>query len=139
MTKMKKTIAGIAALGSLALGAAVFAQAQSGSAPQVQSAPAKAEPTGGPDTDNIQSGDQTTPDQGQSASAQSESTGGPDTDTVQSGDQTTPDQPGAASGNEQQSSEGPDQAGAESPDQSDGPGGNADPAGNVDNQFEGQQ
>jgi hypothetical protein len=121
MTKLKKTIAAIAALGSLALGGAVLAQAQSGSAPQVQSAPAKVK----------------------SAPAKAEPTGGPDTDTVQSGDQTTPDQPGAASGSEQQSSEGPDQpgseSGGESADQSDGPGGHADPAGNVDNQFEGQQ
>ena len=126
MTKMKKTIAGIAALAALALGGAVFAQAQGGSQPQVQAS----QGTG-------------------------ESVNGPDGDTIQSGDQTTPDQPGAASGNEQQSADGPDQGaadasdqggtdapdqtGSESGSQSDGPGGHADPAGNVDNQFEGQQ
>jgi len=118
MNKMKKTIAGIAALAALALGGAVFAQAQGGSQPQVQS-----------------------------SQAAGESASGPDGDTIQSGDQTTPDQPGAAGGSQQQSTDGADQgaadatdqSGSESGDQSDGPGGHADPAGNVDNQFEGQQ
>jgi hypothetical protein len=113
MTKrIKKTIAAVAALGALALGGAVFAQAQSGqsaNAPSVQSA--------------------------------SESVTAPDTDNIQSGDQTTPDQPGAASGSEQQSAEGSEQPGAESAPESDGPGGHADEPGNpnANYEFQGEQ
>jgi len=57
---------------------------------------------------------------------------GPDTDAVQQGDQTTPDQPGAAEH---------EKAGAEQErtTEADGPGGHADPAGNVDHQFEGEE
>jgi cytoskeletal protein RodZ len=151
MTKrIKKTIAAVAALGALALGGAVFAQAQSGqsaSAPSVQSA---SESVTAPDTDNIQSGDQTTPDQaGTASSGASESVTALDTDNIQSGDQTTPDQAGTASGAEGQSAESPEQPGAESPEQpgaesapeSDGPGGHADEPGNpnANNEFQGEQ
>jgi hypothetical protein len=56
-----------------------------------------------------------------------------DPDTTQSGDQTTPDTgteaPGTESSETASSETGP----------SDGPGGHADPAGNVDYQFEGVQ
>jgi cytoskeletal protein RodZ len=113
MTKrIKKTIAAVAALGALALGGAVFAQAQPGqsaSAPSVQSA--------------------------------SESVTSPDTDSIQSGDQTTPDPAGTASGSEQRSAESPEQPGAESAPESDGPGGHADEPGNpnANNEFQGQQ
>jgi cytoskeletal protein RodZ len=117
MTKrIKKTIAAVAALGALALGGAVFAQAQSGqgtAAPPVQSA--------------------------------SESVTSPDTDSIQSGDQTTPDQPGtasasASSASEPQSSES-EQPGVESPSSNDGPGGHADEPGNANAnyEFQGQQ
>jgi hypothetical protein len=49
--RLKKVLAGVAALAALALGGAVFANAQSGSSEPV-----------GPDTDNIQQGDQSAPD-----------------------------------------------------------------------------
>jgi hypothetical protein len=58
-----------------------------------------------------------------------------DGDNVQSGDQTTPDT----------GTEAPEAAGTEAPETgtetgpSDGPGGHADPAGNVDHQFEGTE
>lgn len=54
----------------------------------------------------------------------------PDTDNVQQGDQTTPD-----ATSEEATSESAD----ESSGQSDGPGGHADPAGNVDHQFQGNE
>jgi hypothetical protein len=112
MTKrIKKTIAAVAALGALALGGAVFAQAQSGqsaNAPSVQSA--------------------------------SESATAPDTDNIQSGDQTTPDQSGTASASEQPSAEN-EQPGVESASNNDGPGGHADEPGNANAnyEFQGQQ
>ncbi len=143
MTKrIKKTIATVAALGALALGGAVFAQAQSGqgtAAPPVQSA---SESATAPDNDNIQSGDQTTPDQPGAASA-GESVGSPDTDNVQAGDQTTPDQPGTASSSttSEQSSTESEQPGAESASNNDGPGGHADEPdnANANYEFQGQQ
>jgi cytoskeletal protein RodZ len=117
MTKrIKKTIAAVAALGALALGGAVFAQAQSGqstAAPSVQSA--------------------------------NESVKSPDTDSVQSGDQTTPDQPGTASVSASSASEQPsaenEQPGTESASNNDGPGGHADEPGNANAnyEFQGQQ
>ncbi|MDX6241871.1 MAG: hypothetical protein QOG10_6695 [Kribbellaceae bacterium] len=69
----------------------------------------------------------------------------PDTDNVQQGDQTTPDVPGVASpekaGAEKAGTEkaGTEKAGAETPDASDGPGGHADAPGTVDHQFRGQE
>jgi hypothetical protein len=115
MTKrIKKTIAAVAALGALALGGAVFAQAQSGQgavAPSVQSA--------------------------------SESATVPDTDNIQSGDQTTLDQAGAASSStaSEQASAESEQPDAESAPNSDGPGGHADEPGNAgaNYEFQGQQ
>jgi hypothetical protein len=147
MTKrIKKTIAAVAALGALALGGAVFAQAQSGQSTAAPPAQSATESVTSPDTDNIQSGDQTTPDQPGAASASaSESTTAPDNDSVQSGDQTTPDQPGtasvsASSASEPQSSE-TEQPGVESPSNNDGPGGHADEPGNAsaNYEFQGQQ
>jgi len=133
MNKMKKTIAGIAALAALALGGAVFAQAQGGSQPQVQSSQAAGESANGPDGDTIQSGDQTTPDQPGAAGGSQQSTDGADQGAADAPDQ------GATDASDQGATDSPDQTGSESADQSDGPGGHADPAGNVDNQFEGQQ
>jgi hypothetical protein len=49
--RFRRWVAGAAGVAALALGGAVFAQAQSGS-----------ERAGGPDPDNVQQGDQTTPD-----------------------------------------------------------------------------
>jgi hypothetical protein len=62
MTKQFKRIAAtLVALAALAGGGVAIAQAQSNPAPAPTAAP---EPTGGPDTDSVQSGDQTAPDTG---------------------------------------------------------------------------
>ena len=71
------------------------------------------------DTDNVQEGDQTSPD----GAAESEAV---DTDNVQEGDQTSPD----GTGSESES---------EAAGESDGPGGHEDGPGNVDHQFEGEE
>ena len=115
MTKrIKKTIATVAALGALALGGAVFAQAQPGqgtATPPVQRA---SESATAPDNDNIQSGDQTTPDQ--------------------------PDTASSSTASEKSSAEG-EQPGTESAPNNDGPGGHADEPGNAgaNYEFQGQQ
>lgn len=137
--RIRRVMVGVAALTALALGGAVFAQAQSPSH--------AAERAAAPDRDNIQSGDQTTPD-GPAVShpkrhvvlhrtaVRSSATSG---DSVQSGDQTTPDQPGSGA---------PEQSGVDSPEQSgesaansDGPGGHADEPGSptADHQFQGNE
>jgi hypothetical protein len=58
-----------------------------------------------------------------------------DGDNIQEGDQTTPDTGTAAA---ESSTETPE-TGTETEGASDGPGGHADPAGNVDHQFEGTE
>jgi hypothetical protein len=64
----------------------------------------------------------------------------PDTDNVQQGDQTTPDVPGTASPEKAGTEKaGTEKAGTETPDASDGPGGHADAPGTVDHQFRGQE
>jgi hypothetical protein len=66
---------------------------------------------------------------------------GPDTDNVQQGDQTSPDRvgdgsrSGAESGNATESENSTESENGPS----DGPGGHADPAGNVDHQFNGEE
>jgi hypothetical protein len=62
-----------------------------------------------------------------------------DTDNVQQGDQTTPDVPGSTDPGESSSSETGSENGTSETGPSDGPGGHADPAGNVDHQFEGTE
>jgi hypothetical protein len=64
--------------------------------------------------------------------ATTETTIGPDTDNIQQGDQTTPDNGASATATETSG----ESAGEN---QSDGPGGHADPAGDVDHQFDGQE
>ncbi len=138
--RIRKVMAGVAALTALALGGAVFAQAQS----SPSSAPERAT---APDRDNIRSGDQTTRD----APAASHTTRhvvrhrtavrstATDGDTVQSGDQTTPDRPGSGA-SEQPGVENPAQSG-ESAANGDGPGGHADEPGSptADHQFQGNE
>ena len=138
--RIRKVMVGVAALMALALGGSAFAQAQS----SPSSAPERAT---APDRDNIQSGDQTTPD----ARAVSHTTrhvvrhrtavrsSATDGDSVQSGDQTTPDRPGSGA-SEQSGAESPEQSG-ESVANSDGPGGHADEPGNptADHQFQGNE
>ena len=93
----------------------------------------------------------TTPATGTSVSQLSTvSKAAPDKDNVQHGDQTTPDVPDTASpekagtekaGTEKAGTEKADteKAGTEKPDVSDGPGGHADAPGTVDHQFQGQE
>jgi hypothetical protein len=90
--RIQKTLATGAAVSALALGGAVFAQAQSGSP----------EPVGGPDRDSIQQGDQTTPDKPATKAAAS---------------QTTPDRAGTSEkpGTEKADQPGAEKQGAEQP------------------------
>ena len=129
------TATAAALLSALGVGGIAVAQSSHGST----KAPAKAaqsaevpgqESTTGPDTDNIQSGDQTTPDTatGSSKTATassktakaSQSTEAPGTETPDSG------------------TEAPEAPGSETPDASDGPGGHADEPGNPNAQNEAQ-
>ncbi len=145
--RIQRLAAGLAAFAAVALGGAVFAQAQSSPA----GAP---ERTSAPDRDHVQSGDQTTADTPASAAAvgnashlagrasliaAATSTG----DNVQSGDQSAPDPTGATGATgEQTAAENPEQsAGSESAPASDGPGGHADEPGNpnADHQFQGNE
>jgi hypothetical protein len=116
MTKrIQKLAVAVAAFAALALGGAVFAQAQSSPA----GAP---ERTSVPDRDNVQSGDQTAPDVATSRTARHHAV------------RATAERPGA---------ENPEQTGAESESApgSDGPGGHADEPGNpsADHQFQGNE
>lgn len=143
MTKrFQKLVLAVAALAALALGGAVFAQAQS-------SLPGAPEVVTTPDRDNVQSGDHTTPDSAAAArthaanhimrvasSTTADPKGG---GTDQSGSQTAPDQ---SSAGEQAGAENPETgAGSESGSANDGPGGHADPTGNAiaDHQFQGNE
>lgn len=143
MTKrIRKLALAVSALAALALGGAVFAQAQT--SPSV--AP---ERTSLPDRDNVQSGDQTTPDTTAvtagharhhtvrvASSRTADPAGG---GTGQSGDQSTPD---TGSASETPGAENPETgAGSESAPGNDGPGGHADPPGNAnaDHQFQGNE
>ena len=142
MTKrIHRLVLAVAALTALALGGAVFAQAQS-------SPSAAREHASVPDRDNIQSGDQRTPDAATtgaghgrhharvSSARTADPAGG---GTGQSGDQSTPDTGSTA---EKSGAEKPDtSAGSESALANDGPGGHADPAGNAnaDHQFQGNE
>ncbi|MEA2493857.1 MAG: hypothetical protein QOJ29_1768 [Thermoleophilaceae bacterium] len=137
--RFKQLVASVAALAALALGGAVFAQAQSGS-----------EPVGGPDRDNIQQGDQTSPDNATVATASKKAKVHRHKAhhvrrhaTRASGSQTAGEQPDAS---EQPGVENPEQSGEQSGESatgSDGPGGHADEANggnaNADHQFQGQE
>jgi hypothetical protein len=117
---IRKFIVAAASIAALAAGGSAIASAQNPAqtpapaAAAVTQSAANAEPVGGPDTDNIQSGDQTTPD---SATAQA-------LGTEQSG-----------------ASEAAESPGSESAANDDGPGGHADEPGNptADHQFQGVQ
>jgi hypothetical protein len=143
MTKrIKRLVVAVAALAALALGGAVFAQAQT-------SPSAAPERTSGPDRDTVQSGDQTSPDTPKRAAAghvrhhavraSSTSTDPSGGGTGQSGNQNTPDTGSAA---ETPGTENPETAGeSETAPGSDGPGGHADEPGqaNADHQFQGNE
>jgi hypothetical protein len=140
MTKrIPKLVVAVSALAALALGGAVFAQAQT-------SPSAAPERTTMPHRDNVQSGDQTTPDTAATAAGHarhraarvaSPTTADPaGSGTGQSGDQSTRDT-GSASATP--GAENPEtDAGSESAPGNDGPSGHADPPGNAnaDHQFQ---
>lgn len=87
------------------------------------------------DTDNIQQGDQSSPDGAtEGAVTAKEQTSSTDTDNIQQGDQSSPDGASSASETTSASETQTSEAGP-----SDGPGGHADPEGNVDHQFEGNE
>ncbi len=72
--------------------------------------------------------------------AATEPAGGVDKDTLQQGDQTSPDLAGAAGKAAPESAaESTTEAPAAPGTETDGPGGHADAAGTVDNQFDGEQ
>jgi hypothetical protein len=118
MTKgIKKGSAAVLALAALGLGGSAIAQA------------ASTEPVGGPDTDTVQSGDQTTPDTATSRSAATLKPAAAAAETPGTESSTeTPGTPGTESSSETATA-------------NDGPGGHADEPGNpqADNQFQGVQ
>lgn len=154
----------IAALGAsalLILGGASVAFAQNPQAQPSQAAPEPAvEEPAGPDTDNIQEGDQNGPDE---AGGVEEDAGGPDTDLVEDGDQTSPDASTqsapaaqaassvvaskagsanalAAAPKAETALESESAPESESAAEADGPGGHEDADGEiVDHQFEGEE
>jgi hypothetical protein len=132
--QFRKVAVAAASLTALASAGAVFAQAQSSpGAPE----PAGMEQTTGPDTDNIQAGDQSTPDVAAARKAVHRATHArvhrQATAKVDTAQGTVPEQPGAE--NPEQSGEAPETAV-----DSDGPGGHADEPGNpnADTQQEGE-
>jgi hypothetical protein len=120
----------VAAMAAAVVGGGAIASAQTQTPAQTPAPITKsaqvAEPVGGPDTDTIQSGDQTTPDT-VAVSATTQTSGAEAPGTEQS---TASELPGA-----------PEQPGSETAANSDGPGGHADEPGNpsIDHQFEGVQ
>ncbi len=120
MTKrIQKLVLAVAALAALALGGSVFAQAQS--TPAHSAATPAHERTAGPDRDNVQSGDQSTPDAASTRTARHHA---------------------VRTASERAGGENPEGgAGSESASGSDGPGGHADEPGNpsADHQFQGNE
>jgi hypothetical protein len=134
MTKrIQKLVVAVAALAALALGGAVFAQAQT-------SPSAAPERTSAPDRDNVQSGDQTTPDTARAPTGHARHHAVPVAGSkTASGNQSTRDN---SSASETPGAENPETgAGSESAPANDGPGGHADQAGNAhaDHQFQGNE
>jgi hypothetical protein len=128
MTKrIGKVLAAFAALAALAVGGSTIASAQqpAHSAAPVKQQAVTPEPVGGPDTDTIQSGDQTSPDTAAASLRTTAATEAPGTEQPPASEQ-----PGAA-----------EQPGSETAANSDGPGGHADEPGNAsaDHQFSGAE
>jgi hypothetical protein len=137
MIKRLKTSAGlVAGLAALSLGGAAIAGAATSSTPTHASAQAKQEATSVPDTDTLQSGDQTTPDTTMASTAK-EVTTGPDRGTLQSGSQAAPHAAGASQ-SENATSEASSESSGETAANNDGPGGYADPSGNANTQQQGE-
>jgi cytoskeletal protein RodZ len=158
--RIQKLLVGVAAMAALGFGGSAIVSAQTPTqAPAVEKA-------AGPDTDTIQSGDQTTPDKPVSVTktaalvsttsteaAGSESASGSDgpgghadepgnaNANNQSGDQSAPDKPATAKARAAESTTGTEAASPESASASDGPGGHADEPGNpnADHQAQGAE
>jgi hypothetical protein len=99
MTKrIQKLVMTVAALAAMALGGAVFANAQT-------TTPAATQQTAAPDRDNVQSGDQSTPDTGaasEAPGAESPETGaGSESGTANDGPGGHADPPGTANADHQ--------------------------------------
>jgi hypothetical protein len=129
--RIQKALVTVAAIGALAAGGSAIASAQNPGqtpAPVTRSTPSS-EPVGGPDTDSIQSGDQTTPDAA-TASAVASKASSATTEAPGTEQSAASEQPGAA-----------EQPGSESAANDDGPGGHADEPGNAtaDHQFQGTE
>lgn len=115
--RIRNTVISLAALAALALGGSVFAQAQSGSS--TPASPPSAESTTGPDTDTVQSGDQSGPDNGKADKGEKA-----DTETKDP----AAEAPDSAS---DPADSGTEASGTESAPGSDGPGGHADETGSA--------
>ncbi len=125
LKRIKLGIGAAAGVAALAAGGAALAGATQ-SAPIKAPAPAAAQEVKAPDTDNVQSGDQTTPDSPATAARAHSSTKSA-AGSEAPGNENAPEAAGNAA-------EAPSNENAPS----DGPGGHADPPGNVDNQQQGQ-
>lgn len=135
MTKrIQKLVLAVAALAALALGGAVFAQAQT---PSSATPP---ERTSAPDRDNVQTGDQRTPDHVAAGTRSHARVARPASADRPDGAAGRSDSQARAAG-EKPGTESPETgAGSESGPANDGPGGHADPAGaSVDHQFQGNE
>ncbi len=159
----RSRLAAIGAAGLMIVGGANAALARNPQASAHLAQNAVEDPATGPDTDNVQQGDQSGPDSAKAADNQAQAAAGakasarraqnavedpatgPDTDNVQQGDQSGPDSAkalsaskvnkSAATGSDNESGSSTE---SESSAESDGPDGHADPNGqNVDHQFEG--
>ena len=118
----RRLLLSLTALGAMALGGTTIAQAASGSPSH------PAEKVAAHDGDNIQSGDQTSPDPGTTANtARHAAHRAVHGRQATRGAETNGENPENAS--ESSTENGP----------GDGPGGHADPPGNVDHQFSGQE
>jgi hypothetical protein len=125
---MKRTVAvGAVLLMFTALGGAAFAKTRAGQGPDKNATVKVA------DTDNVQQGDQTTPDAGTGLQTSQSDTG---TQSAENGSETGTQENGSETGTQVENGSESSQETASS---SDGPGGHADPAGNVDHQFEGNE
>jgi hypothetical protein len=127
--RIQQAVLAVAAIGALAAGGSAIAAAQnptSTPAPVTQSSTAP-EPAGGPDTDSIQSGDQTTPDTATASPVPAKAAS------------TTSEAPRVEQPAASEAPATAEQPGSETAANSDGPGGHADEPGNptADHQFQG--
>jgi cytoskeletal protein RodZ len=141
MTKrIQKLFLAVAALSALAVGGSAIASAQQSGT--TTTPPPASEPVGGPDTDSIQSGDQTTPDApGTTASTKATTAKVALKASPKAAASQTPEAPGTEQPAASEQPGAAEQPGSESAANSDGPGGHADEPGNAsaDHQFQGQE